>query len=367
MGLIGILSWSSGSAERLIVITDGPSLYATATSYLKLSRDGRVLLGTTVSSPSGYPIIWTEAEGWRYLRADGGLTRNRQEAMRSNFAWHIAYDGSVIVGGNPAYRWQQGIGVDYSLPPSDVPWIATEATAVSWDGQVIYGVGRDLSNRLIGWRWRNGVAEQVPIIGAWDCSADGSCAVNPQGRWCEDRGWSGPGGVAISADGRVVVNRNWRWMEGRGYELVGGWAFTLSGDGRIVAGAVDLPPDYIETSAFWWREGIGFEDLNYTYRNLLGDRYRLERVLWMSADGRYLMGIGERKEADGRWYGMIYILDTQGRGDVDRDGCIDDADLLAVLFAFGRVGSDLSEDVNGDGVVEIQDLLEVLFYLGNGC
>ncbi len=54
-------------------------------------------------------------------------------------------------------------------------------------------------------------------------------------------------------------------------------------------------------------------------------------------------------------------------GDVDGNGCVDDADLLAVLFAFGQTGSGLAEDVNGDGVVDDADLLTVLFNFGTGC
>ncbi len=52
-------------------------------------------------------------------------------------------------------------------------------------------------------------------------------------------------------------------------------------------------------------------------------------------------------------------------GDVNCDGCVDDADLLTVLFAFG--GSDSDADVNADGVVDDADLLIVLFNFGNGC
>ncbi len=55
-------------------------------------------------------------------------------------------------------------------------------------------------------------------------------------------------------------------------------------------------------------------------------------------------------------------------GDVDNNGCIDDADLLAVLFAFGQTGSDLGRvDVNCDEVVDDADLLQVLFNFGSGC
>ena len=53
--------------------------------------------------------------------------------------------------------------------------------------------------------------------------------------------------------------------------------------------------------------------------------------------------------------------------DVNGDGCVDDADLLAVLFAFGQTGSGLAEDINCDGVVDDADLLSVLFEFGSGC
>jgi hypothetical protein len=54
-------------------------------------------------------------------------------------------------------------------------------------------------------------------------------------------------------------------------------------------------------------------------------------------------------------------------GDVNGDDCIDDADLLRVLFAFGQTGTDLPEDLNLDGVVDDADLLIVLFNFGSGC
>jgi len=52
-------------------------------------------------------------------------------------------------------------------------------------------------------------------------------------------------------------------------------------------------------------------------------------------------------------------------GDVNRDRTVDDADLLAVLFAFGS--SDPDADQNDDGVVDDADLLIVLFNFGNQC
>lgn len=67
----------------------------------------------------------------------------------------------------------------------------------------------------------------------------------------------------------------------------------------------------------------------------------------------------------------IYLAGNKGKclimGDVNENGCIDDTDLLAILFAFGLEGDGLSEDVNEDGIVDDIDLLIVLFSFGTGC
>ncbi len=75
----------------------------------------------------------------------------------------------------------------------------------------------------------------------------------------------------------------------------------------------------------------------------------------------------------------IYTIQLQGayfvspagcvpgcQGDVNRDGVVDDADLLAVLFAFGNFCSGCPEDLNGDNMVDDADLLIVLFNFGCG-
>jgi hypothetical protein len=53
-------------------------------------------------------------------------------------------------------------------------------------------------------------------------------------------------------------------------------------------------------------------------------------------------------------------------GDVNCDGCVDDADLLTVLFEFGSTAI-TPADVNSDRVVDDADLLTVLFNFGSGC
>lgn len=52
--------------------------------------------------------------------------------------------------------------------------------------------------------------------------------------------------------------------------------------------------------------------------------------------------------------------------DINRDGRVNDTDLLRVLFQFGSRDY-LPEDVNCDGIVNDIDLLLVLFQFGASC
>jgi len=56
--------------------------------------------------------------------------------------------------------------------------------------------------------------------------------------------------------------------------------------------------------------------------------------------------------------------------DINRDGIVDNADLLIVLFEFGSQSAHpfyLRGDINCDGIVDDADLLIVLFEFGNSC
>jgi len=66
-------------------------------------------------------------------------------------------------------------------------------------------------------------------------------------------------------------------------------------------------------------------------------------------------------------FDYLEIEQTPLPQDVNADGCVDDADLLAVLFAFGQSGCALEADTNADRVVDDSDLLAVLFAFGSGC
>lgn len=64
--------------------------------------------------------------------------------------------------------------------------------------------------------------------------------------------------------------------------------------------------------------------------------------------------------------GFWFVSCIATNGDADGNGCVDDADLLTVLFNFGATGFNIA-DVNCDAIVDDADLLTVLFNFGSGC
>jgi probable HAF family extracellular repeat protein len=146
---------------------------------------------------------------------------------------------------------------------------------------------------------------------------------------------------------------------------VGDWsvAYGVSADGSVVVGWADNAA--VGRRAFRWTQAGGMEDLNITYAHLLTPGSVLREAYAISPNGRYIVGRG-RNAATGR--GEAFLLDTGFPlpGDVDRNDCVDDADLLSLLFEFG--GRDYrNEDLNWDGRIDDADLLEVLFSFGSGC
>jgi hypothetical protein len=76
-----------------------------------------------------------------------------------------------------------------------------------------------------------------------------------------------------------------------------------------------------------------------------------------------LVVAGDTLLPDEAWGVKVMLVGRQG--DTNGDGCVDDADLLTVLTAFG--GDAFAADLNADGIVDDADLLEVLFAFGSGC
>ncbi len=186
----------------------------------------------------------------------------------------------------------------------------------------------------------------------------------------------------VSADGAVVVgtadfggiNRAFRWTRSGGMQQLptlggrDGFAWGVSADGTVIVGEARHTSGQLggEDRAFRWTTTGGLENLTQTYCAQIGSGSYLIIAASVSSDGRYLVGTGYNAQ-QGRSRG--FLLDTWRTGDTNGDGCIDDADLLNVLFAFGSAGSGRTrhEGINHDGIMDDADLLEVLFQFGNGC
>jgi hypothetical protein len=125
-------------------------------------------------------------------------------------------------------------------------------------------------------------------------------------------------------------------------------------------------------------------------------RQPIERILRVIADGRVLSPADYCYNLTNGWISLrdsptqsllveyefstrleMGVTDWENRGnlvfyhhqpgDVEGDGCVNDTDLLRVLFAFGQSGDGLPEDLDLNGIVNDSDLLRVLFHFGEGC
>ncbi|MCS6919909.1 MAG: hypothetical protein NZM28_09070, partial [Fimbriimonadales bacterium] len=152
---------------------------------------------------------------------------------------------------------------------------------------------------------------------------------------------------AVSANGSVVVGYAsnfpyefiaFRWENNQIQSLgtlpddTESIAFDISGDASIIVGGSQNPFQGRYRAVIWRNEMI--QDMNTLYSDLLTDGSILQYAYGISTNGRYIVGTGinastGRQEA--------FLIDTfptcnSHDGDVDANGCVDDADLLAVLF-----------------------------------
>ncbi|GBC92459.1 hypothetical protein HRbin15_00929 [bacterium HR15] len=325
-----------------------------------------------------HPFRWIVPRNEVYDLSEGGEV--------DGVAFGTSFWGDVIVGrlDGGGFRWGAG-GYYYAGP----------AMNVSGDGRVVVGRWGSRAFRHV---WGQPI-ETLGTLGgsqseAWDTSWDGSVVVgraqDPQGNWRAFRwttetgirdlgtlpgGGQESGATAVSADGQVIVgwslvwwgeSRAVRWRDTSGIQELGTlWgggdsvAQDVSADGQVIVGWAHTRDG---NQAVRWRAGSDIENLNLTYQAFLQSDEVLRRATGVSADGRYIVGWGERG-------GVVsaFWLDTRLTGDVDGDECVDDQDLLRVLFAFGQVGSELPEDLDEDGMVWDSDLVLVLTHFGRGC
>lgn len=101
--------------------------------------------------------------------------------------------------------------------------------------------------------------------------------------------------------------------------------------------------------------------------NGVGVAEQIPNYLLPPAGGTFYARVssGTGSTDDVQRYEIRFQTTTLPQGDVDGSGCVDDADLLTILFNFG--GNNSAYDLDGNGIIDDADLLTVLFNFGSGC
>ncbi|MEN3002201.1 MAG: hypothetical protein ABDI19_10240 [Armatimonadota bacterium] len=218
-------------------------------------------------------------------------------------------------------------------------------------------------------QWACGCARGVRGLGVWSLALVlGLQVALAQGR--PDIVWmrGGHGGyvysVAFSPDGQLLASgsedriiRLWRVADGQLLRTLTGhthivYSVAFSPDGQLIASASGSRDRTIKL----WQVSTG--QLLRTYDEETGIGVP---SVQFSPNGAYFA------------YGRLDATLVLARnpfwipGDVDGNGCVNNADLWRVLSAFGCQSNCGVEDLNGDGVVDDADLLQVLFNFGSEC
>jgi WD40 repeat protein len=312
--------------------------------------------------------------------------------------------------GRPNILWMQG---GHTLDITGV--------AYSLDGQIVVSAGFDRTVKI--WRVSDGALIRT-LIGHTDSilcvalSPDGTLIASG-GRDRTIRVWRVSDGallhtltggvgyvssVAFSPDGQQIVSGNadgtirvWRVADGRLIRTVRAHTSAIgntvfSPDGRLLAFTVGNTIELWDVSR-WERVRTLTGHTSVARCVVFAPNGRILASggadgtvrFWRVSDGMLLQTYDEETSLDvlsiafspdgqlfgyGRYDGTVVVAHTPTLlrdGDVNNDGCVDDTDLLQVLFVFGQSGSNLPEDLNNDGTVNDSDLLEVLSNFGRGC
>ena len=330
-----------------------------------ITGDGLLIVGSAGTVVcNGYIQDFGYAHAW--VLNTSGIQANRLDTNWSvaNSVSYLPYNsapnGRRIVGtrgvvhsgvnrGRPGY-YDLNSGF-YPLPllprPDGGEWNWGSANGVSGDGAVAVGVSHYVDDEVYLW-----------YLTRPTCWKEGNIYMLEGGLSEIPLAASGNGSVIAGSGGEGPVI----WLGCPGQRIVLqrglGAARDIDARGRVVVGNLN-------GRAYRWIAGaIGMgEDLNTTFSYLLRDGSVLYEARGISPNGRFIVGVGWNS-ATGR--AEAYLLDTGLvviPADVNLDGCVDDGDLISVLYALGDSGW-LREDVNADFIVDDDDLLEVITSLG---
>ena len=393
---IGFLLWVSSSlafGQRLTVLPVPDGYFSPTARYI--SRNGAVVVGSVRDRYNEYAVYWHNGRiafvpnfvsgsaasaaktvggvsadgsviavigdpfGYLWNRTTGQFTelyprnRSRQPQPRS-----ISADGRTVVGsiiGNsasPAFRWKADEGLDIHRHFG-------YSAIVSADGATLYGtlwesgyaISPARATDLCGFETLAELGAPLGTVPVDVSDDDAYLLLRPSQGWSAAYLWL--------ASARTT------------YEILPPpnsniFPTSVAQDGTVYGYVrLDASQQY-RLWGFRWTIASGLKDLNEIYPCIIPDGYVLSTVDDVTPDNRYLVGLLRRISDNAQF---AYLLDTRAclPGDVDCSGCVDDADLLIVLFNFGATGRGLNADVNCDTIVDDADLLIVLFNFGAGC
>lgn len=289
-----------------------------------ISLDGRAVAGEAWDySGHTYPSFWWQ--GNHYSVALAGVVGSTTDiTVIGGFNPMLVGWGHPSLGQPPRGFWYSFSTGFQDFGANIIPW------AISGDGSVVAGIDYTHSPAR-GWRWTASTGIQyLPTLGGAGSSALG---ISFNGRYIV--------GSAARADGQ---RRPCRWDGtanilnlGLPPNTVSATARAVSADGNLIVGTA-TDRFGLERAVRWRVSGntVIAEDLNQVYSAIISGGWLLTRAYSISADGRYI--VGEGIDPEGRT--QAWMIDTGGGappivGDVNGDGCVDDADLLLVLFNFG--------------------------------
>ena len=349
--------WSPETGMRALPLP-GSAVSATANA---VSGDGSVVAGQAVVD-RGYACYWDETGAYFVLD-------------RPSMATGVSYDGRIIAGWGDINRvvpfvFDRVASRLEFLPEPQGSAGTNYVYCVSGDGRVLGGMAMMRNNYLYDPRFRGGLSARGHV---WVDGVPQARALSGGGFGSQVNALSYDGTIAVgSADLRPIFSSVrqavlWEGTAATVLGTLGGRNSNATGTdryGRQVVGTSEVPDG--GTRPFYWTPRLGMVSLQDRFSAIIPAGWTLISAGGISPNGRFIVGAGLNPQGRAE----AWLIDTGGgyvAGDVNGNGCVDDADLLAVLFAFGNTGSGLDEDVNCDGTVDDADLLEVLFNFGNGC
>jgi uncharacterized membrane protein len=371
--------------QRLTILPIPDGYHSPNPRYI--SRDGTVVVGSIRDRYNEYAVYWHNGQMAFVPNFVSGSVASAAKTVGG-----VSADGSVIaVIGDPfGYLWNRLTGQFTELYPRNRSR-QPQPRSISADGRTVVGsIIGNLASPVFRWKADEGLDIHRHFGFSGIVSADGETIYGQveasPARATDLCGFEtlvelgaplGTIPVDVSDDDEYLLLRLqggsvaylWQASTRTTYEIrtpTNDFLFptAVAQDGTTYGyywiGSSGIPRGYR------WHFSTGLQDLNEVYACLIPDGFLLFTVDDATPDNRYLAGRLRRLSDNAQF---AYLLDTRAclPGDVDCNGCVDDADLLMVLFNFGATGRGLNADVNCDTIVDDADLLIVLFNFGTGC